>query len=202
MQSLVVPVAAEYPGIGTSRGTAVRLAGGRLLSASHILGPEGIAEGLCRARRPGIPTPPRLSVEGGGPAALLRAGEGVLDPRNCELAYRSGADLALLASPAPGPAATPCAEEPPPGAPVLVATRRGTVPGRLADEAREADPAMGTYRRLRAELIPGDSGGGVFEARTLCLAGIVSQRDPEDEGAAWIVRTETLRRFLAAGGPG
>ncbi|MBY0336785.1 MAG: hypothetical protein K2X11_09230, partial [Acetobacteraceae bacterium] len=100
-----------------------------------------------------------------------------------------------------GPAAQPCEAEPPAGSEVLVASRRGVVRGRLNDLAREADPSLGSYLRLAAPLVEGDSGGGVFEPTSLCLVGIVSQRDPDDPGSAWIVRTPVLRRFLSLAGP-
>lgn len=197
----IVPVTAEFgPGV-RARATAVRLADGRLLSASHVLDDAGIAEGFCRLGRPGAP--PRLTaltLADGRPAARLRAGEAEMDSRDCELAYRGGADLALLvAQGAPPQGAAPCATDTTPGQRVIVATRARTATARMGGEVLEADPRFGRYAVLPMRLEPGESGGGVFDAATRCLAGIVSQRALDDPQAAWIVPASVIRAFLAGG---
>ncbi|RVT96996.1 hypothetical protein EOD42_11415 [Rhodovarius crocodyli] len=193
-----MPVTAEFGPDVRARATAIRLADGRLLSASHVLDEAGIAEGFCRLGRPG--PPPRLTalaLADGRPAARLRSGEAEMDSRDCELAYRGGTDLALLAEPGPRVAgAAPCAADTTPGQAVIVATRARMARARMAGEAREADPRFGRYAVLPMRLEPGESGGGVFDAATRCLAGIVSQRALDDPGAAWIVPASTIRAFL------
>ncbi len=192
----VVPVTVEFGDTARARATAIRLADGTLLSAAHILDEAGIAEGWCRLGR--SDTPPTLTalITPTGPAHRLRAGQARLNRADCELAYLRGEDLALLAAQAL-PGATVCATDPSPGQRVLVATRDRIAPARLDAETPEANPAFGSYAVLALRLEPGESGGGVFDAETLCLLGIVSQRALHDPDAAWIVPARVIRAFLA-----
>lgn len=195
----MVPITAEFSGVARARASAVRLADGRLLSAAHILDDAGIAEGFCRLGR--RDPPPRLSAVSLGPglpATRIRNGQAHLNPADCELTYRGGADLALLAAPGP-PGAVLCESDTTPGQPVLVATRDRVAAVRMGADVGEANPANGIYALLPLRLEPGESGGGVFDARRLCLHGIVSQRALDDPGAAWVVRTSVIRAFLAGG---
>lgn len=195
----MVPVTADFSGVASARATAVRLADGRLLSASHILDDAGMAEGFCRlGRRDPPPQLSAVSIGPGQPATRIRNGQARLNPADCELTYRGGADLALLA--APGPRGAPlCDSDTTPGQPVLVATRDRVARAIMGGNASEANPANGIYAVLPMRLEPGESGGGVFDARLLCLHGIVSQRALDDPDAAWVVRTSVIRAFLAGG---
>ncbi len=195
----VVPVTADFSGVARARATAVRLADGRLLSAAHILDDAGIAEGFCRLGR--TDPPPRLSavtLDPAQPATRIRNGQARLNPLDCELTYRGGADLALLAASGPGGAAL-CESDTRAGQPVLVATRDRTTMARMGGDVAEANPANGTYALLPLRLEAGESGGGVFDPTRLCLHGIVSQRALGNPDAAWIVRTSVIRAFLAGG---
>jgi hypothetical protein len=195
----VVPVTADFSGVARSRATAVRLADGRLLSAAHILDDAGIAEGFCRLGR--RDPPPRLSavtIDPATPATRIRNGQARLNRADCELTYRGGADLALLAASGPRGAAL-CETDTIPGQPVLVATRDRTTMARMGGEVAEENPANGRYALLPMRLEAGESGGGVFDASGRCLHGIVSQRALGDPDAAWIVRTSVIRAFLAGG---
>ncbi len=191
----VVPVTVEFGDIARARATAIRLADGTLLSAAHILDEAGIAEGWCRLGRRDPPPMLTALITPTGPAQRLRAGTANLSP-DCELAYLRGEDLALLTARAL-PGAAVCAQNPTPGQRVLVATRDRIAPARLDAETPEANPAFGSYAVLALRLEPGESGGGVFDAETLCLLGIVSQRALHDPDAAWIVPARVIRAFLA-----
>ena len=196
---LAVPVTVEFSGIARARATAVPLEGGRLLSAAHILDDAGMAEGFCRLGR--RDAPPRLSavvIDPAQPAARLRQGQARLNPADCELTYRGGADLALLST-GGGRGAPLCASDLRAGQTVLVATRDRTTLARMGGDAAEADPIDGIYAVLPLRLEAGESGGGVFDPKLLCLHGIVSQRALGNPDAAWIVRTSTIRAFLAGG---
>ena len=196
---LVVPVTVEFSGVARGRATAVPLAGGRLLSAAHILDEAGMAEGFCRLGR--RDTPPRLSavvVGAGQPAARLRQGQARLNPVDCELTYQGGADLALLST-GGGDGAVLCDDDLRAGQPVLVATRDRVAFARMGADVAEANPVDGSYALLPLRLEAGESGGGVFDPARLCLHGIVSQRALGNPDAAWIVRTSTIRAFLAGG---
>ena len=197
--NLVVPVTVEFSGVARGRATAVPLEGGRLLSAAHILDDAGMAEGFCRLGR--RDAPPRLSavlIDPGQPAARLRQGQARLNPADCELTYRGGADLALLST-GGGHGVALCAGDLHPGQTVLVATRDRTTLARMGADAAEANPVDGSYAVLPLRLEAGESGGGVFDPARLCLHGIVSQRALGNPDAAWIVRTSTIRAFLAGG---
>ncbi len=197
--NLAVPVTVEFSGIARARATAVPLEGGQLLSAAHILDDAGMAEGFCRLGR--RDAPPRLSavlIDPAQPAARLRQGEARLNPTDCELTYRGGADLALLST-GGGNGAPLCPTDLRPGQTVLVATRDRTTLARMGADVAEANPIDGSYALLALRLEAGESGGGVFDPGRLCLHGIVSQRALGNPDAAWIVRTSTIRAFLAGG---
>ena len=87
---------------------------------------------------------------------------------------------------------------PMPAGATLTATDSGPVQGRLAGEVAEPEPANGQYAVLALRLQPGDSGGGVFDAASGCLIGIISMRDPAQPGHSWLVRAAVIRAFLAA----
>jgi hypothetical protein len=84
---------------------------------------------------------------------------------------------------------------------VVVATRQRRFLTRLDGAAAERDPANGSYAVLPDRLEEGESGGGVFDAASGCLLGIVSQRDPDRPDRTWIVRAAVIRAFLAESGP-
>lgn len=193
----IVPVTAEFGEAARARATAIRLADGTLLSAAHILDEAGIAEGWCRLGRRDAPPALTALITPAGHLERLRVGAARLNRADCELAYLRGEDLALLAG-APIPGAAVCAQDPRPGQRVLVATRDRIAPARLEAEIAEANPAFGRYAVLSLRLEPGESGGGVFDADSLCLLGIVSQRALHDPDAAWIVPARVIRGFLAA----
>lgn len=190
-------VSARFAGLATARGVGVPLASGLVLTAAHVVDEASLREELCRQGRwPAAPVPylSGLAVDG-APATRLRQGQPTFAA--CDLAWRGGRDLALLrpAAPLPGGASL-CPAEPPAGAAVAVATPAGLVPGRLAGEAAEADPANGRYTVLAAELDLGASGAGAFAAGSGCLLGIVSMRDPTRPGLVWLVRLAVIRAFL------
>jgi len=193
----IVPVTAEFGAAARARATAIRLDDGRLLSAAHILDEAGIAEGWCRLGRTDPPPALTMLTTPDGVAHRLRAGRARLNRADCELAYLRGEDLAVLAAPAL-PGAAVCAQDPAPGQRVLVGTRDRIAAARLQAEVAEANPAFGQYAVLPLRLEPGESGGGVFDADSLCLLGIVSQRALHDPDAAWIVPARVIRGFLAA----
>ncbi len=208
---VVLPITAEFGASARARGTAVRLPNGLLLTAAHVVDEASLRESLCRRGRwPGEDAPylSRLSVLVDGqdiPGARVAIGRSTFQPLSCELAYRDGADIAVLRLPAPPagpvaarPAPEPCGEEPQPGQAVVVVTRDRRLRASIGGTARESIPALGSYAVLSARLEEGESGGGVFDSASGCLIGIVSQRDPENPDRTWLVRAPVIRAFLAA----
>ncbi len=197
---------ASFGQLARAHGTAVALADGRVLTAAHVVDEASLREELCRLGRwPAEPAPflAGLSLRPPGGAAVaatrLRLGRSTFTLQGCDLAYRAGQDLALLrpAEALPGPGATVCAADPLPGQAVAAFSGGQPVRGRLSGEAAEPEPANGRYAVLALRLEAGDSGGGVFDAATGCLLGIISMRDPAQPGHSWLVRAAVIRAFLA-----
>jgi hypothetical protein len=208
----VLPVTALFGTSARARGSAVVLPQGRLLTAAHVVDEASVREALCRRGRWPAEEAPYLTGLGAGvtpaPATRERIGQSSFRARGCDLAYRNGADLALLRI--EGAAAVEllplgasiCPAEPADGTTVVVATRQRRFLTRLDGAADERDPANGRYAVLPDRLEEGESGGGVFDAASGCLLGIISQRDPERPDRTWIVRAAVIREFLAQdGGP-
>ena len=203
----VVALEARFGRMARARGSAVLLPGGLALTAAHVVDEASLREELCRLGRwPAEPAPylAGLELRGAQGAAVaatrLRLGRSSFTPAGCDLAYRRGQDLALLRLAAPLPGAVPapvCEADPGPGQAVLAFRAGQPLAGRLGGEATEADAANGRYAVLEMRLEPGDSGGGVFDAASGCLLGIVSMRDPAEPGHSWLVRQAVIRAFLA-----
>jgi Trypsin-like peptidase domain len=212
----VATLTARFGAVAHARGSAVLLPGGLALTAAHVVDEASLREALCRMGRwPGEEMPYlaelALSLPGSQPvpATRVRLGRSTFAPlgasasgpaASCELAYRQGMDLALLRLAAPLATAPPppvCATDPIPGQAVLVVSAAHLALARLEGEAAEADAANGRYAVLALRLEQGDSGGGVFDAATGCLLGIVSMRDPGVSGRTWLVRAAVIRAFLA-----
>ncbi|MGG5812035.1 trypsin-like peptidase domain-containing protein [Falsiroseomonas sp. CW058] len=179
-------------------GAATHLGGGRFVTAAHVV--DGSAQRLRGDCPPGPPAV-LLSVRGApAPAVLLRAGRDRVD-RGIGQRYLAGEDVALLRPAAALPqlgAATPCAADPAPGAPVLLVSPVRALRTRISDIHRDRDPAFGSYLEIPVALQPGESGGAVFEAASGCLAGLISHRDG-DAGppGTRLVPASVIRRFAA-----
>ncbi len=205
-QPQVVALVASFGTLARAHGSAVLLPGGQALTAAHVVDEASLREELCRLGRwPGEAVPYlaglALQPPGGAPLAATRQrlGRSNFEVSGCDLAYRGGADLALLQLEAPASLADPppvCRADPPPGQPVLVVSAGRQVAATLGGEATEADAENGRYAVLDLRLEAGDSGGGVFALPELCLLGIVSMRDPQDPDRSWLVRAAVIRAFL------
>ena len=177
------------------RGQAVYLGMGRFLTAAHL-----VDDMVPRLRHcAGIPLEPLVVFHGYTmPVRLLRLGEGKLEPDIGPI-YRRGEDLALLqATGTPsGPGAKPCPDGPSPGQAVIVLSgqRHEARAGGLVPERRAAD---GAYADLPLHLAQGESGAGVFDARSFCLLGVVSHRPDDAPDHSRIVPASTIRTFLGA----
>ncbi len=203
----ILAVEARFGALARARGSAVPLAGGLALTAAHVVDEASLREEMCRLGRWPAEQAPYLAglrlrqADGSEVAATrVRLGRSTFTRQGCDLAYRQGQDLALLRPDAPlaGPAATVCPADPQPGQGVVAFSGGRLVRGRLAGEAMEAEPANGRYAVLALRLEAGDSGGGVFDAASGCLLGIISMRDPAEPGHSWLVRAAVIRAFLAA----
>ena len=144
---------ARFGDLARTRGAAVALAGGLVLTAAHVVDEASLREELCRLGRwPAEPAPYlaglRLRPPGGEavPATRLRLGRSTFTRQGsnqatqlgCNLAYRAGQDLALLRPehPLPGPGATICAENPTPGQLVTAFSAGRPVQGRRGGRTR------------------------------------------------------------------
>jgi hypothetical protein len=218
----VVALEARFGSMARARGSAVPLAGGLALTAAHVVDEASLREELCRLGRwpaEAAPYLAGLALRGADgvavPATRLRLGRSTFTPpaggspagtpaasagQGCDLAYREGQDLALLrpAVPLAGAGVAVCAADPVPGQWVDTLSAGQLRRGRMAGEAAEAEAANGRYAVLALRLEPGDSGGGVFDAASGCLLGIVSMRDPAAPSRTWLVRAAVIRAFLAA----
>ncbi len=206
---MAAPLALEarFGALARAHGGAVQLADGLVLTAAHVVDEASLREELCRLGRwPAEPAPYlaglQLRPPGAAtvPATRLRLGRSTFTQQGCDLAYRAGQDLALLRpdTPLPGSGAAVCATDPRPGQAVVAFSAGQPAQGRMAGEAAEAEPANGSYAVLALRLEAGDSGGGVFDAASGCLLGIISMRDPAQPGHSWLVRAAVIRAFLAA----
>ncbi len=217
----VVALEARFGAMARARGSAVLLPGGLALTAAHVVDEASLREELCRQGRwPAEDAPylAALTLRGAGgaavPATRQRLGRSTFTPAGspagsptgamgaagCDLAYRAGQDLALLRLAAALPGQVParvCATDPLPGQWVRAASAGRVVLGQLAGEVAEADQANGRYAVLALRLEQGESGGGVFDAASGCLLGIVSMRDPAAPDRSWLVRAAVIRAFLA-----
>jgi hypothetical protein len=177
------------------RGQAVYLGGGRFLTAAHL-----VDDMVPRLRNcAGIPLEPLVVFHGYTmPVRLLRLGAGELEPQIGPI-YRGGEDLALLEASRvpPGPGARPCPGGPVPGQAVIVLSgnRHETRAGPMVPEVRDSD---GAYADLPIHLAQGESGAGVFDARSFCLLGVVSHRPDATPDHSRIVPAATIRTFLGA----
>ncbi|NKC31784.1 trypsin-like peptidase domain-containing protein [Falsiroseomonas selenitidurans] len=180
-------------------GGAVHLGGGRFVTAAHVVdGSVQLSRGVC----PAGAGPLVLAVAGSpAPARLVRAGQDRID-RGIGQRYLGGEDVALLrparALPRLGAAAL-CPALPPPGTPALLVTPRRSLRTRILAPVADPDARFGAYLEIPERLMPGESGGAVFEAGSGCLAGLVSHRD-EGPGPARtrLVPAPVIARFLAA----
>jgi hypothetical protein len=202
----VLALEASFGLMARARGSAVPLAGGLVLTAAHVVDEASLREELCRLGRwpaEAAPYLAGLTVAGADgirvPATRLRLGRSTFTAQGCDLAYRDGQDLALLrpAPPLQVPGVAVCAADPLPGQRVVAFSGGQLLPGRMAGEAAEAEAANGRYAVLALRLEPGDSGGGVFDAGSGCLLGVISMRDPAEPGRSWLVRAAVIRAFLA-----
>ncbi|MBP0443234.1 trypsin-like peptidase domain-containing protein [Roseomonas sp. SSH11] len=176
------------------RGQAVHLGGGRFLTAAHLV--DGVVPRLRHCT--GTPIPTTIRFNGRVlPVRPVRMGQGYVEPGVGPL-YRHGEDLALLqASAVPaGPAATPCGAGPMPGQPVLVLASRGRAAVRAGEMVPESRADDGTYADLPLSMVEGESGGGVFDAETKCLLGIISHRPDAKPQHVRIVPASVIRAFL------
>ncbi len=203
----VVALEARFGDMARARGSAVPLAGGLALTAAHVVDEASLREELCRLGRwpaEAAPYLAGLALRGADgvavPATRVRLGRSTFSRQGCDLAYRDGQDLALLrpAAALAEAGVAVCAADPLPGQWVEAFSAGRAVRGRMAGEAAEAEAANGRYAVLALRLEAGDSGGGVFDAASGCLLGIVSMRDPAAPGHSWLVRTAVIRAFLAA----
>ena len=197
------------------RGQAVYLGGGRFLTAAHLV--DDIVPRLRGCT--GIPLEPLVVFRGHTlPVRLVRLGDGKLEP-DIGPVYRKGEDLALLQAtgalpdlgggvargvgadagsglgPGFGAGARPCPEGPARGQAVIVLSgqRHEAEAGGMVPERRAAD---GGYADLPLHLAQGESGAGVFDARSFCLLGVVSHRPDDSPSHSRIVPAATILSFL------
>ncbi|WP_376099731.1 trypsin-like peptidase domain-containing protein [Roseomonas sp. CCTCC AB2023176] len=175
-------------------GTAVHLGGGLFLTAAHIV--DGTAARLRHCDGP--ETVPLVRYGGRDlPATVRRVGRGEI-AAGVGLRYEGGADLALLDTrvASAGPSARPCRGGPDAGQPVIIESRLRTVVATAGGMMREVEPAYGTYAEVPLHMVPGESGAGVFDARSNCLLGIVSHREDTAPDTVRIVPSAAIRTFL------
>ncbi|WP_439599212.1 hypothetical protein [Falsiroseomonas sp.] len=183
-------------------GGAVHLGEGRFVTAAHVV--DGSAQRL-RGVCPAGAGPLALGVAGTtAPARLLAAGQDRID-RGIGQRYLGGEDVALLrpagALPRLGTAQL-CQGLPAPGTPALLVTPRRAIRTRLLPPVADPDPRFGAYLEIPDSLLPGESGGAVFDSGSGCLAGLISHRDEPEGAAAGPARTRlvpapVIARFLA-----
>ncbi|MBU8539122.1 hypothetical protein [Falsiroseomonas tokyonensis] len=182
-------------------GGAVHVGGGRFVTAAHVV--DGSAQRL-RGVCPQGAGPLVLGIAGSpAPARLLAAGQDRID-RGIGQRYLDGEDVALLrpvgAFPSLG-AARLCAGLPQPGQPALLVTPQRAIRTRLLPPVADPDPRFGAYLEIPETLLPGESGGAVFESASGCLAGLVSHRDEPERAGSGPARTRlvpapVIARFL------
>lgn len=178
-------------------GAAVHLGGAAFVTVSHLV--DGTQPMLRRCEVGAVS--PRLAWQGQeGPAVVQRTGLAEVEP-GVGLRYIGGQDIALLRRQgirAGAPGARLCPADPVPGQPVLVATGQRVEASHILGMMLEVTRAYGGYVELPLVLEPGESGGGVFDATSGCLLGLVSHREAvAGEERTRIVSTAVLRRFVA-----
>jgi hypothetical protein len=198
------PVAVAAVTVGTRpdclvTGAAVPLGRNWFVTAAHVV--DG-SQPMLRGCSTGAVLPSLGLAGRQAPAAVASLGRGDISP-GIGLRYFDGRDLALLRQQGPAlptAAATPCLGEAVPGQRVTVVTAESARPSVVTGTMREDHAEFGGYAEVALHLAPGDSGGGVFDAQTGCLLGVVSHREiAGGREHTRIVSAPVLRQFIAEG---